>query len=136
MGRPAFTPDDEQRRIVKELAGVGLPQPMIARIIGVAKETLYKYFEEELHLGAAEATGAIAKTLYAKAIGGDTASLIFWLKCRANWAERADRNTGVLDVDPEVETIPTVELERRIAAARRARTVAPKEGSGEPDSLH
>lgn len=133
MAQKPFTPTDELRDKVRKLAGNGLPIVMIGRLIGCDKNTLNKYFEHELHLGSAEATNKIAGKLFSKAMKGDTACLIFWLKCRANWSERAERNLGVIDGDPELESIPTAELERMLNSSR---TAATKEGTGEPDSVH
>lgn len=132
-GRPPFEPTEEQRRLAEELGGLGLPQEMIARLLKVSVPTLVKYFSDELKLGESKSTAAISKTLFAKAIAGDTASLIFWLKARANWSERAPRQVDVADGDPSIESIPTDQLERMLVAARAAQA---KKGRGEPDSVH
>ena len=83
-----FSPTPEQRNQVEVLAGFGLPQTQIAVLVGCDPKTLRKYFDAELSMGDAKATAKIAQTLYNKAISGDTASLIFWLKARAGWREK------------------------------------------------
>lgn len=83
-----FEPNEEQRQLVKAFSGVGLPHDQIATYIGITKPTLHKHFRKELDTGMIEANSQIAKTLYQKAVAGDTASCIFWAKARMGWSER------------------------------------------------
>ena len=90
-----FTPTAEQRNQVEVLAGFGLPQAQIAVLLGCDPKTLRKHFGQELEVGDAKATAKIAQTLFNKALSGDTASLIFWMKARAGWRERVvQEHTG------------------------------------------
>ena len=90
-----FCPTPEQRNQVEVLAGFGLPQHQIAVLLGCDPKTLRKHFETELSVGDAKATAKIAQTLFNKAVSGDTASLIFWMKARAGWRERVvQEHTG------------------------------------------
>jgi hypothetical protein len=77
----------KQRNEAEALAGVGLPHSQIALLLGVDEKTLRKHLHDELGVGEAKANARIAKTLFNKAINGDTACLIFWLKVRAGWKE-------------------------------------------------
>ena len=95
-----FSPTPEQRNQVEVLAGFGLPQTQIAVLLGCDPKTLRKHFESELAVGDAKATAKIAQTLYNKAVGGDTASLIFWLKARAGWREKHDVEVSGKDGKP------------------------------------
>ena len=70
------------------MAAYGVPQKIIARIMDTTGETLRLKFRDELDLGMAKANVKVADTLFKKAIGGDTAALIFWLKARCNWSEK------------------------------------------------
>ena len=83
----AHKPTDESRRMVESTSGLGLPHEQIAILVGIDDKTLRKYYREELDLGKAKANGQIAKTLYSKAVGGDTTSLIWWTKTQMKWAE-------------------------------------------------
>jgi hypothetical protein len=56
-------------------------------LVGIDDKTLRKYYRHELDMGKAKANGQIAKTLYSKAVGGDTTSLIWWTKTQMKWAE-------------------------------------------------
>jgi hypothetical protein len=78
---------DESRRMVESTSGLGLPHEQIAILVGIDDKTLRKYYRTELDTGKAKANGQIAKTLYSKAVGGDTTSLIWWTKTQMKWAE-------------------------------------------------
>jgi hypothetical protein len=54
MPRPSFKATDEQKRIVKTMAGLGTPHEDIAVVIGITAKTLRKHFRQELTLGAIE----------------------------------------------------------------------------------
>lgn len=99
------------------LSGFGVPQAQIAVLLGCDPKTLRKHFGHELSVGDAKATAKIAQTLYNKAVGGDTASLIFWLKARAGWREKHE---VVLSNRP-VEQLSDEELTEEITRARSAR---------------
>jgi len=83
----AHKPTNESRKTVETTSGLGLPHEQIALLVGIDDKTLRKYYREELDLGKAKANGQIAKTLYSKAVGGDTTSLIWWTKTQMKWAE-------------------------------------------------
>lgn len=88
-GRPRFVPTNDERKQVEALSGYGLPQDQIAVLIrgGIALETLREYFATELISGKAKANGQIGKTLFQKAMSGDTAAMIWWSKAQMRWAE-------------------------------------------------
>jgi len=90
MARPRFTPTAEQRRIVKSMAAMGIPQEQVAQMINCrSPKTLRKHFREELDAAASEANYNVAKVLYNLATSGEEpAATMFWLKCRAGWRER------------------------------------------------
>ena len=88
-GRPAFEPTDAERKQVEALSGYGLPIEQIAVLIrdGIHVETLTKYFGNELATGKAKANGQIGKTLFQKAMSGDTTAAIWWSKTQMRWKE-------------------------------------------------
>ena len=88
MARQPFAVNEAVRERVRHLAGVGVRQDDIARIIGCAPKTLRKRLRDELDRGVAEANATIAGYLFAAAKGGNIAAIIFWLKTRAHWRER------------------------------------------------
>lgn len=89
MPRPSLKPTEKQRELVKSMAAFGIRQEDIARKIGIrSPKTLRKYFRQELTDGATDANYNVAKSLYHKALGGDTYAAQFWLKCRAGWRDQ------------------------------------------------
>ena len=89
MPRKAFVVNDTVREKVRHLAGVGVRQDDIARIIGCAPKTLRKRCRDDLDRGVAEANAIVSGSLFANAKGGNVVAQIFWLKTRAQWRERA-----------------------------------------------
>lgn len=119
VGRKPFEPTQQERRMVEELSGYGLPQEQIAALVrdGIDDETLRKHFKDEILTGRANANAQVGKTLFQKAVGGDTASMIWWSKAQMRW-----RETQV--VEQTVTTRPasdytTAELEAMLAEAEK-----------------
>jgi hypothetical protein len=109
-GRPAFSPTAEQRTYVEVLYSVGHPLEEIARIIinqstgrHISKNTLCKYFREELDTARTKFLVICASKLRSKIINDDTASLLFALKTQFGW-----RETNRLEVDHKNE--PRIEM--------------------------
>jgi replication-associated recombination protein RarA len=90
MPRPQLKPTQEQRHLVRSMAGMGIPHGEIARKIGVrSPKTLRKHFRHELDLGATEANYKVAQTLFQMATSGKSpAATIFWAKTRNRFKER------------------------------------------------
>jgi hypothetical protein len=90
MPRPRLKPTDEQRRMVKSMAAMGIRQEEIARKLEIrSPKTLRAHFREELDRGATDANYNVANALYKQAISGVTVAAIFWLKTRAGWRDRS-----------------------------------------------
>ncbi|MDR0478298.1 MAG: hypothetical protein LBH31_00535 [Burkholderiaceae bacterium] len=96
-GRSSFKPSDEQRELVSQLVAFGMRHADVCRFIKtshgkpISEPTLRKYFGTELDNGLMLSNVKVAQTLYKKATAGDTASMIFWLKTRADWRDAPQR---------------------------------------------
>jgi hypothetical protein len=88
MSRKPFAVNEAVRERVRHLAGVGVRQDDIAKIIGCAPKTLRKQFRDDLDRGVAEANAIVAGCLFAAAKGGSVPAQIFWVKTRAHWREK------------------------------------------------
>jgi hypothetical protein len=88
-GRPAFVPTDSERKQVEALSGYGLPIDQIGALVrdGIHIDTLRAHFVTELVSGKAKANGQVGKTLFQKAMGGDTTAMIWWTKSQMRWSE-------------------------------------------------
>lgn len=96
-GRPPFTFTDKEREQVQTLSGYGLPLEQIAALIrdGISVESLVKHFQRELAIGKAKANSMVGKTLYQKAVDGDTGAAIWWSKTQLRWKETTvNEHTG------------------------------------------
>lgn len=110
-GRMAFEPTDAERKQVEAMSGYGLPIEQIAVLVrdGIDSDTLRKYFAAELTAGKAKANAGIGRTLYQKAMGGDTAAMIWWSKTQMRWAEtQKHEHTGADGAPIEITKIERV----------------------------
>lgn len=99
QGKPSHEPTDPKRATVKLHATVGTPQEIIADILSIDAKTLRKHYREELDQSTAKANANIGGALYNKALNGDTAAAIFWMKTRGGWSEKTvvDNNLNLSD---------------------------------------
>ena len=104
-GRPAFVPTEAERKQVEAMSGYGLPQDHIAVLIrdGISVDTLTEHFANELKKGKAKANSQIGKTLFQKAMGGDTTAMIWWSKTQMKWSEtlKTENRTEISGPDGE-----------------------------------
>lgn len=108
MGRREHLPEPSQRRQVEAMAGYGVPEANIARVLGIDPKTLRKHYREELDTGHIFANARVAESLFRKATGDGRQAVtaaIFWLKTRAGWKE-----TSVQELSARVEAPPVIEL--------------------------
>ena len=95
-------PTAKTRQQAQSASGLGLPQDQIAALIGIAAETLRKHYEVELATGKAQASAAVAKSLFNKAtLGQDTTAMIWWTKAQMRWAETQRHEQSGPDGGPQ-----------------------------------
>ena len=99
MAHRPWQPSEDDRKRIRLYSGLGLTQEQIAAVFGKSVETIVKYCRDELDAGKAETIAKVAGTLVNKALKGDTASAIFYLKTQAGWRETSNVN---LQTDREV----------------------------------
>lgn len=88
MPRIAHKPTAEQRKTVETMAAYGIPASDIAKVVGIGRSTLDKYYREELDRAETIANAKVAGFLYKNAEAGNVTAQIFWLKTRARWKEQ------------------------------------------------
>jgi hypothetical protein len=71
------------------LAGLGIPQEQICLLVqrGIDDKTLRKHYASELVSGVAKANSQVSKSLFQKAVSGDTTAQIWWTKTRMQWKD-------------------------------------------------
>jgi hypothetical protein len=90
MGRRAHRSDPTSRRQVEAMAGYGVPEHAIARVLAIDPKTLRRHYRDELDTGQVKATAKVAESLFRKATSDGPQSVtaaIFWLKTRGGWRE-------------------------------------------------
>ena len=104
-------PTDEDRRLVRAMAGFGVPQDQIALHLEIDAKTLRKHYRRELDQGSIEATTKVAQSLFQMATQGkNVAAAIFWMKARAGWSEKQEININTR----KIEDLTDAELGRVI----------------------
>ena len=83
------------------MAGYGVPELDIARVIGIDAKTLRKHYRDELDTGQIKATAKVAEFLFHKATTEGpqcVTAAIFWMKTRGGWRETPqDHRLGIYD---------------------------------------
>jgi hypothetical protein len=102
LGRPPHKPTDATRQTVSLHATVGTRQEVIAEILGISVDSLQRHYRSELDTSREKANASVGGALFKKAMSGDTASMIFWMKTRARWRETVDisNEDGTLKSEP------------------------------------
>ena len=85
MSRKPWAPTQKEREQVKSLAGRGVPEKMIASIMGVDKLTLRKHCPEELTSGRALAVANVMGKSYEQAMKGEFKFAQLFLANMAGW---------------------------------------------------
>ena len=74
VGRPPYEPTKEQRKRVSVCAGGGMAHEEIALAMGISRNTLEKYFEAELSIGAYERRMEVVSAMHKAALKGNVAA--------------------------------------------------------------
>jgi hypothetical protein len=96
------TVTEKTKTEVTALKSFGNTNEDIANYLGIHHETLTKHYKYELDSAQVRVNFEVAKSLYNKAINGDIAAIIFWLKTRARW--RTGDNKRMLDSNEDLSS--------------------------------
>lgn len=105
MARPPYKPSPEERAKVRMMALNGVNQDDIAATIGIARKTLAKAFAAELTQSTHELNAKVAGKLYQLCMEGEISAIIFWLKCKARWNQKAGEDSSSTDAGSVIEFI-------------------------------
>lgn len=84
-------PTELSRYQVAQMASINLTHVEMAGVLGLTRETMYKYYRNELDYGKAACTARVALRLFKVATEADGAeavkAMMFWLRARGGWKE-------------------------------------------------
>jgi DNA-binding XRE family transcriptional regulator len=89
--QPKHVPTKDNRDKVGLLTAFGVSQEGVAAELGINRETLVKYYSEDLARGLDRAIGRVGAKLFSTAMGntpGATTAAIFFLKVKGGWREQ------------------------------------------------
>lgn len=135
--KPHYKPTPEQRTQVDAMAGYGVPEVAIAKVLKIAPATLRKHFRDELDTAHIRANSAVAQSLFKKATGDGPQSAtaaIFWAKTRMGWRETPTehRHSGAVG-SYDLTKVDDADLDRIEAILARA-AVAPGSSGGDSET--
>ena len=86
-GRPKAVRDEKIAKQVQNLASLGLSQEDAGNVLGFSPDSIQRRYSEDWAKGKSVAKAKIAERLFKKALDGDNACMMFWLKTQAHWRE-------------------------------------------------
>lgn len=93
------------------MAGHGIDEAAIAKVMKITPAALRKHFPKELSTARTIANSKVAETAYRLATSGKAPAVtMFWLKSRAGWRDRADLTDGEGGAAPDPPTIDLSKL--------------------------
>jgi hypothetical protein len=116
-GRPAFEPNESERRMVRLAVGFGIPHIRICQAIlnprtgkPIDEKTLRKAFAEEIRMGAFEMDMIASSAMAQQIKAGAGWAIMFYMKNRMRWADRESleltgKDGGPVDHDIRVEFV-------------------------------
>jgi hypothetical protein len=92
-----------QRGQVEAMAGYGIPESEIAKVLEIEPDKLRKLYGKVIDGARTKANAKVAESLFRKATGEGRESVtaaIFWLKTRAGWKETSAHELTGTDEGP------------------------------------
>ena len=99
IGRPLIVIDEDLCKKAETLAAQGLTMEQIANVLGMSETTLYdkkdkfSEFSHAIKRGKDKGIATVTSALFTKARNGDNTAMIFYLKNRAGWQDKIEKET-------------------------------------------
>ncbi len=139
VGRPKLVVTKEMCARAEAYASQGLTQEQIAAVMGMATSTLYDKqnefteFSNAIKRGKGKGIQQVTNKLFEKALEGDNTAMIFYLKNRAGWQDKIEKETIVEHKQViDLTRISDEELDNLERTLRRAST---QSFSGEDEEI-
>lgn len=113
MARPKKG-EEHPRPEVAESIGIltsgGIPTNSIARVLNISKDTLYRFYREELDEGRHQANSKVVSTIYQAAVAGENWACSLWVARRMGWKETTV-NEHVMTHDDDIAAMEAAAAE-------------------------
>jgi len=86
-GRKPWTPNDDQRAMIRYLASQGAEQEFIARVVGTSVDTLVKHCRADLNAGVEQVHLEVGAALIKQIQAGNVGAIIWYEKTRRRMRE-------------------------------------------------
>jgi len=143
VGGQSHHPTDLTYAQVTNLCELGMTQTQIAKILHISEPTLRKYYRQELDIGDAKSTAAVAQNMLniAKDPNHKSAAMVgmFWLKTKGGWREttkleHTGADGGPIQLEARAATIdPRILTPEQRDSLREIMQAAIADGTGEDD---
>lgn len=134
-GQPAWQPTDKERSMVETMAGLGIPEVDIAKVLGKDPKTIRKHCREELDTGLIKANAKVSESLFKKALGngaGSVTAIIWWEKTRGGRKETTvQQHQGGGEGAPPIQTTYRHKLDTKSLEKLAALVAPPKRSKKE-----
>ena len=112
-GRPPVILEDEQLEQVEKLSGI-LTIDQLSDYFGITRATFYAIMKRQPEVskrykrGRAQVIGGVGKNLVQKALSGDNAAMMFYLKTQAGWRETKEEEKEEKDTNITINLVDAV----------------------------
>ena len=140
IGRPKFVVTKDMCERAEAYASQGLTSEQIALALGIGQSTLYdkqnefKEFGEAIKRGKGRGIQRVTNKLYEKALEGDNTAMIFYLKNRAGWQDKIEKET-IIEQRQVIDLTRITDDELRNLKQVLTRAVAPSGNRGNEEVI-
>lgn len=99
QGQPPHQPTEQSINTAKAMASVGVQTKYIAAALYISEPTLIKHYQADMAQARGSAHMQVGKSLFQKAITGDTTAAIFYAKTQMGWKESKGQESSADDED-------------------------------------
>lgn len=103
-GKARWNPIDEA--VILKIGGLGLPLKQMAAMLGtngITVAQMERLYGQALHKTRAQLNANISKSIYEKAMSGDTAMLALWAKTQMGWSETTKRTLSLEEQESKTQ---------------------------------
>ncbi len=115
-------PREEVARQIALLTAIGTPHGHVAALLRMSLDTIYKHYQRELDLGAAECAAVVGGKIFEAAKRGEQWACTLWAVRRMKWRESSalDENAEKILAAQQETAAQLAELREKFRAVHEA----------------